>query len=75
VQGSLQMINWAKLPAGRAFRGHYHVDMQEIFIIVRGRPRITVGDESSDLAPGDGVAIAAGAVHVMEAPAGQEDVE
>ena len=75
IRGSIQMISWALLPAGKTFRGHYHEDMQEIFIIVKGRPRITIDHETADLAPGDGVAIPAGAAHIMEAPAGQEDVE
>ncbi len=75
ISGSVQMINWAHLPAGRIFRGHYHEDMQEIFIIVKGRPRITIDNETAELGPGDGVVIPEGAVHVMEAPSGQEDVE
>jgi mannose-6-phosphate isomerase-like protein (cupin superfamily) len=75
ISGSVQMINWAHLPAGRIFCGHYHEDMQEIFIIVKGRPRITIDHETAELGPGDGVVIPSGAVHVMEAPAGQEDVE
>jgi mannose-1-phosphate guanylyltransferase/mannose-1-phosphate guanylyltransferase/mannose-6-phosphate isomerase len=73
IQGHPQMINWALLPAGRAFRAHYHEDMQEVFIITEGRARITVGDETGELSAGDAVVIPPGAVHVMEAP-GPEDV-
>jgi mannose-6-phosphate isomerase-like protein (cupin superfamily) len=74
MHGAAQMINWAKLPAGKTFRAHYHEDMQEIFIIVKGSARITIDTETGELAAGDTVVIPARAVHVMEA-LGQEDVE
>ena len=34
--GRIQMINWARLPAGNTFAAHYHEDMQEIFIVLTG---------------------------------------
>jgi mannose-6-phosphate isomerase-like protein (cupin superfamily) len=42
INGKVQMINWALLPVGNAFERHYHEDMQEVFIIVRGMAKITV---------------------------------
>ena len=74
IQGALQMINWAKLPAGKTFRPHYHEDLQEIFVIMRGAARMTIDDETAELAAGDAVSIPVGTLHSMEA-LGREDVE
>jgi len=74
IKGDIQMVNWAKLPAGRSFRRHYHEDLQETFVIIKGTASVTVGAESDRLAPGDVVVIPAGAAHIMTA-IGSEDVE
>lgn len=74
IRGEVQMINWALLPAGRSFRPHYHEDMQEVFIIVRGRAKITVDDEQAEIGAGDAVVIPVGGIHEME-NTGKEDVE
>jgi mannose-6-phosphate isomerase-like protein (cupin superfamily) len=74
MEGHVQMINWAMLPTGRSFRAHYHEDMQEIFIIVKGNARITVDKETADLGQGDTLVIPAGGVHEME-NIGTGDVE
>ncbi len=72
--GTVQMINWAKLPAGNRFAAHYHEDMQEIFIILRGQVRITVGNNTAELGAGDSVLIDPREIHQMENPT-QEDAE
>ncbi|MBW2195813.1 MAG: cupin domain-containing protein [Deltaproteobacteria bacterium] len=74
VQGKIQMVNSALLPTGRAFTPHYHEDMQEVFIIVRGNAKITVDAEEATLRDGDTVVIPVGSVHKMES-IGIEDVE
>jgi mannose-6-phosphate isomerase-like protein (cupin superfamily) len=74
VDGRVQMINWALLPVGNAFERHYHQDMLEVFIIVRGTARITVEQETETLCPGDAVVVPAGSIHTME-NRGQNDVE
>lgn len=66
--GAVQMLNWARLAAGRSFAAHYHEDMQEIFVIVRGAAEITVGAETARLQCGDAVLIDPGEVHVMRNP-------
>jgi len=73
-QGTVQMVNWAKLPAGNSFAAHYHEDMQEFFVILSGTPRITVSDEAVQLRPGDTILIDAREVHEMRND-GDEDVE
>ncbi|MHB8973389.1 MAG: cupin domain-containing protein [Pirellulaceae bacterium] len=72
--GRVQMVNWARLPAGNAFAPHYHEDMQEIFVILTGATRIRVGDEESTLHRGDAVLIDRHEVHQMWNE-GTEDVE
>ena len=74
MDGRIQMINWALLPAGKAFEAHYHEDMQEIFIMLSGEAQITIDDETETLAKGDAVIIPPQAVHVMK-NLGKIDVE
>ena len=63
--GAVQMVNWARLPVGNSFAPHYHEDMQEIFIILRGEAQIMVGQETIVLRPGDAVLIDPREVHRM----------
>ena len=72
--GTVQMINWARLPAGNSFAAHYHEDMQEIFIIVAGEAEMVVGGQTVVLGRGDTIAIDAREIHLM-ANRGNEDVE
>jgi mannose-6-phosphate isomerase-like protein (cupin superfamily) len=72
--GTLQMINWARLPAGSSFAAHYHEDMQEIFIILSGEACMDVAGESMVLVRGDAIAIDPREVHRMT-NRGSEDVE
>jgi uncharacterized protein YjlB len=55
--GRVQMVNWASLAVGRRFARHYHEDMQEIFVLVRGEAEITVAAETVRLCRGDAVVI------------------
>ena len=72
--GSIQMINWALLPAGKSFEAHYHQDMEEVFIILSGKVEITIEKELETLTKGDLVIIPIKAVHQME-NIGEVDVE
>jgi mannose-6-phosphate isomerase-like protein (cupin superfamily) len=72
--GNVQMINWARLPAGSNFAAHYHEDMQEVFIIVAGEAEMAVSGETMVLGRGDAIAIDAREVHVMS-NRGSVDVE
>jgi len=74
VDGKVEMINWALLPKGRSFAPHYHEDMQEVFIIIRGKAKVTIDEETGSLYQGDAVVIPVGSVHKME-NIGTEDVE
>jgi mannose-6-phosphate isomerase-like protein (cupin superfamily) len=57
INGKIQMINWALLGYGKSFANHFHEDMQEIFIILKGKVEINVGEESAVLEKGDVVVI------------------
>ncbi len=72
--GRVQMINWASLGVGKRFAPHYHEDMQEIFILVQGEAKITVGQETATLCRGDTVVINPREVHQMQ-NIGAETVE
>ena len=72
--GSVQMVTWAKMPAGNSFAPHYHEDMQEVFVIVKGVARLTAGERTVALGRGDAVLIDVREVHQMWND-GEEDVE
>jgi mannose-6-phosphate isomerase-like protein (cupin superfamily) len=74
IEGNVQMINWSTLLPEKTFRPHFHDNMEEVFIIVRGRAKITVDDEVSEISEGDAVVIPATSVHSMENP-GQDNVD
>ncbi len=63
--GQMQMLNWATLPGGSSFQPHYHQDMQEIFLILRGQVQMTVGEQKIVLSDGDCVVIEPCEVHQM----------
>jgi mannose-6-phosphate isomerase-like protein (cupin superfamily) len=74
IAGRVQMVNWALLPVGQSFSAHYHEDMEEVFIVMKGRAEITVGIEKTELQEGDAVVIPVRGIHQME-NVGEENVE
>jgi mannose-6-phosphate isomerase-like protein (cupin superfamily) len=74
LAGHLQMINWAKMAAGNSFRPHYHEDMEEIFIILKGKARIQIREEEAILAKEEVVVVPMGEVHEMK-NIGDEEAE
>lgn len=72
--GRVQMINWARLPAGRSFAPHYHEDMQELFVIIQGSVELAVGCEKVALGRGDALLIDSRETHQMS-NSGSEDAE
>ncbi len=66
LEGRVQMVNWARLPRGSAFRAHYHEDMQEVFVIVSGRVSMSVEGTSVELAAGDAILVDPREVHTMQ---------
>ena len=74
IEGKLQMVNWAKIPVGKAFRMHYHEDMQEIFILISGIAEMTVDGKSVSLIKGDTVIVPIGKMHTLK-NTGNEELE
>ena len=74
LAGHLQMINWARMAEGNSFRPHYHEDMEEIFIILKGKARIQIREEEAILAKEEVVVVPMGEVHEMK-NIGDEEAE
>jgi mannose-6-phosphate isomerase-like protein (cupin superfamily) len=74
LEGRVQMINWCRMEPGKAFSPHYHEDMEEVFIIIKGRARIFVPGEQADMAEGQAAVIPPGEAHEMK-NTGEEDLE
>ncbi len=72
--GQFQMLNWAKIPAGKSFALHYHEDMQEVFLMINGHATMTIGAETAALTRGDCVVVPIRAAHTMK-NTGSEDLE
>src|SRR3954469_5249581 len=54
------------LPVGRAVGRHHHIETEEVYYILRGAGRMTVGDEVRDVTAGDAVFIPRGLIHSLE---------
>ncbi|MCL5432615.1 MAG: cupin domain-containing protein [Patescibacteria group bacterium] len=65
IDGKIQMINWAKLPVHKTFRQHYHEDMEEIFIVLKGKVTILIDQEKIELKKGDAVLVPMNKAHKM----------
>ena len=58
-----QSLAEARLPPGASTTAHYHRRTEEIYYILRGHGRMTIGGESCQVVPGDAVAIPPTQVH------------
>jgi mannose-6-phosphate isomerase-like protein (cupin superfamily) len=53
------------LPPGAAVGRHYHLETEEIYYILSGAGRMTVGAEQREVSAGDAVLIPRGAPHTL----------
>jgi mannose-6-phosphate isomerase-like protein (cupin superfamily) len=60
-----QSLAEARLPPAAATAPHFHPETEEIYYILEGTGRITIGSEACDVGPGDAIAIPPGAVHTI----------
>ena len=74
LEGRVQMVNWCRMGPGKAFRAHYHEDLEEIFIILKGKAEILVNGEEAEMGAREAVVILPREVHEMK-NAGGEDLE
>jgi len=63
--GQIMMVNWSQLPGGSSFQRHFHEDMQEVFILVDGRVRMTVDGTVCEMRSGDTMIVDANEIHEM----------
>ncbi|HEV7905183.1 MAG TPA: cupin domain-containing protein [Pyrinomonadaceae bacterium] len=54
------------LPAGASVGRHHHLETEEVYYLLAGRGRMTVGAETREVAAGDAVFIPRGATHSLE---------
>ena len=70
----IQMINWARIPENKKFSLHYHQDMFEIFIILKGEAQVKINNEHKKVSAGDSGMVSSKANHSMQ-NIGRGDVE
>jgi mannose-6-phosphate isomerase-like protein (cupin superfamily) len=68
IDGRVQMINWATLLPGKSFALHYHEDMQEVFVMMKGRAVAKINGEEINVEKGDALVIDPGDRHEMYNP-------
>jgi len=61
-----QSLAEATLPPGAATAPHRHPRTEEIYYILRGAGRMTVGTEHRGVGPGDGILIPPGTRHTIQ---------
>ena len=54
------------LPPGRAVTPHHHRELEEIYYILSGRGRMTVGKQSNTVEAGDAIYVPRGHRHTLE---------
>src|SRR5688500_1775899 len=54
------------LPAGAAVGRHHHLETEEVYYLLEGRGRMTVGAETREVAAGDAIFIPRGQTHTLE---------
>lgn len=60
-----QSLAEARLPPGARTTPHYHPATEEIYYILEGTGRMTIGEDTQDVTPGDAIAIPPRAVHTI----------
>ncbi len=63
--------NWAfvdhlLLPPGASVGRHFHSGVEEVCLVIKGKGKMTVNDETAELINGDAVPIRAGEIHSLE---------
>ncbi len=56
----------AKVAPGKTTEEHYHIRMEEIYYIVRGKGKMSIGEEVREVKAGDAIAILPGSRHRIE---------
>ena len=56
----------AKVAPGKATEEHYHIRMEEIYYVLRGKGKMSIEGEVREVKAGDGIAILPGSRHRIE---------
>ena len=64
---SNQSLAEASVPAGITTQRHYHRQSEEFYYILEGSGKMTIGDETRAVVPGDAILIPPGAWHFITA--------
>ncbi len=59
------------LPAGRSVTRHHHLRTEEIYYVLKGAGRMTVGTQTREVSAGDCIFIPRGFVHTLENTGGE----
>lgn len=54
------------LPAGKSVSRHYHLETEEVYYILHGEGRMTIGSEVKEVSAGDAIFIPRGSTHTLE---------
>lgn len=69
VHGNVrQSLAEAEVPPGGATHRHRHRESEELYFILSGQGRMTLGEEEFPVAPGDTILIPPGAPHALVNP-------
>ena len=60
-----QTLAEARLPPGASTTPHHHIETEEIYYVLEGIGRMSLGDECQPVRPGDAIAIPPGASHQL----------
>jgi len=66
--------NWAffdhlLIPVGSTAGRHYHAGVDEVYLVIRGKGKVYINDEWTDITYGDAVPVKAGEIHSLESSA------
>ncbi len=56
----------AKVAPGKATEEHYHIRLEEIYYVLRGKGKMNIAGEVREVKAGDGIAILPGSRHRIE---------
>ncbi len=74
IDGRMQMVNWCRMEPGKAFQPHYHEDMEEVFIVLKGKAKFSVPGQEVDMREGEAVVVPPREAHGMK-NTGKDDLE
>ena len=66
-QNGLQFLHEDTLDPGASFGTHRHIDSEEVYLVLAGRGKAWVDDETWEIGPGDVVTLRQGQTHGISA--------